>query len=164
MVPKRTEPSSYGLSPDYFAPVHSDKAVTLPTYKATNQSGKFGTVAARPSIVEEHTYGAGNGTWRTIQFRVVVRPGAPLTVARKSSVALPGEGSFIVNCTRSNALVERTQNGSAEMPGYMTRSTKARVCTSTGTFMSSNTPRATCSESRRKASSPSPWWRVADCR
>ncbi len=37
---------------------------------------------------------------------------------------------------------------------YITRSTNSRVWTSTGAFISSRTPRATCSDRRRKASSP----------
>ena len=130
------------------------KAITLPNHKATNQLREFGTIAASPSIIEDHTKRAGNENLADIQYRVMVRSGAPLTVARKPGKALPGEGSFSINCTRGSALVERTQNKTTEMPDYMTRSTKARVCTSTGTSMSSNTPRATCSESRRKASSP----------
>lgn len=68
MGPERTETNRHGLSADYSARTNSDKAVTLPTYKATNQSGEFGTVAARPNIVEEHTIGAGNGTWPTSSF------------------------------------------------------------------------------------------------
>lgn len=66
--PKRIEPSRDGLNVDHPAFTNSDKAVTVPTYKATNQSEEFGTVAARPNIVEEHTNGAGNGTWRTSSF------------------------------------------------------------------------------------------------
>ena len=152
--PKRIEPSRDGLSVDHPAFAKSDKSGNLTEPQATNQSKGVAPIAASPNIIADHSNGAGNGSLAGIQFRVLVRPGTPLTVARKPGKALPGEGSFSINCTRGSALVERTQNKTTEMPDYMTRSTKARVCTSTGTSMSSNTPRATCSESRRKASSP----------
>ena len=154
MGPKCKEPSRHGLSPDCSAPANSDKSGNLNEPQVTNQSGEFGTIAASPNIIEDHTNSAGNENLAEIQFGVLVRPGALLTAALKPPGVAGDEGSLSVNSTRGSAHVERTQNGSTEMPGYMTRSTKARVCTSTGTFMSSNTPRATCSESRRKASSP----------
>ena len=80
------EPSRHGLSADHSVPANSDKSGNpTETTKLPINLREFGTIAASPSIIEDHTKRAGNENLADIQYRVMVRPGAPLTVARKPS-------------------------------------------------------------------------------
>lgn len=83
MGSKRTEPSRDGLSADYSAPRIQTKAVTLLNHKVTNQSRGVEPIAASPNIIEDHTNGVRNGNRAEIQYRIVGRPGTPLTMALK---------------------------------------------------------------------------------